>query len=136
MGADGYGDIKRKIRKLKQSEKIIRRLDSDAGLVWTDFFTVKYPPKVLAAMDRQAYKDVVAEFYYGVYYKYCAENSASMQDMYDPEVLSRLGLPPDADARMIKSRFRELAKRFHPDAGGDDADFIALKKDYDSLYIR
>ena len=33
--------------------------------------------------------------------------------------LSVLGLPPNATPQQIKRRYRALAKRYHPDRGGD-----------------
>lgn len=34
--------------------------------------------------------------------------------------LQTLGLPPDADAKTIKSKYRELVKRYHPDKNPDN----------------
>ena len=135
MSRTSLGEAKRKIRKLKQTEQKIRRVEigSGAALVWDDFFTVKYPAASVAEMDRQTYKTVVEEFFYNVYYRYFSENPAGAVGIYDPEILSRLGLRPDADMRMIRAKFRELAKLYHPDAGGDGADFIKLMDDYKNL---
>jgi len=129
----GRDEAKRKLRKLKQIEKKIRRVGTDAkpDLVWNDFFTVKYPLDIVAAMDRETYKRVVEEYFYYVYYRLDRENNTGA--FYDPEILSRLGLPPFAGEDMIRARFRELAKLYHPDAGGSAADFIKLKENYDDL---
>lgn len=35
------------------------------------------------------------------------------------QALALLGLPPNATPEQIKRRYRALAKRFHPDCGGD-----------------
>ena len=35
------------------------------------------------------------------------------------QALATLGLPPSATADQIKRRYRYLAKRYHPDRGGD-----------------
>lgn len=40
---------------------------------------------------------------------------------------SFLGLPSDASDLEIHSRYRELAKKYHPDAGGTVEDFVFLK---------
>lgn len=37
-----------------------------------------------------------------------------------------LGLPPTASQEQVKAAYRRLARRLHPDAGGDDAAFRAL----------
>src|SRR5205807_9038903 len=54
-------------------------------------------------------------------------------DLYDPALLSLLGLPAYASAQELKSRFRELAKRYHPDCGGDSEKFIELMDVYEKL---
>jgi len=125
-------EIKHKLRELKKLEKKIRRVD-DAGLVWNDFFRTKYPPENIAAMDRTAYKKVVEEYFYYVYYKFYTDNPASGVVVKDPAVLARLGLLPDASDTAVKAKFRELAKIHHPDAGGSGADFVRLIDDYKRL---
>src|ERR1700730_10600195 len=35
------------------------------------------------------------------------------------QALAVLGLPPDATSQQIKRRYRQLAKKHHPDRGGD-----------------
>jgi hypothetical protein len=42
-----------------------------------------------------------------------------------------LGLSPAATKADIKRRFRELARRHHPDMGGDAKQFVLVKKAYD-----
>lgn len=44
-----------------------------------------------------------------------------------------MGLPPDATTGTIKSKFRELAKKYHPDLGGDSGKFIELMNTYRKL---
>ena len=44
-----------------------------------------------------------------------------------------MGLAPDASATDIKRRFRELAKKYHPDSGGDQSKFIELMENYHKL---
>lgn len=39
-----------------------------------------------------------------------------------------LGLKRDASTSEIEAKFRELAKRHHPDVGGDPAQFVAIKR--------
>jgi len=146
MNVYALNDTKRKLRQLKKLEQKIRRAGSNTGtgdsrpapeldLVWNDFFLKKYPAETVAKMDRETYKKIIEEYFYYVYYKTHAENSDGGV-FYDPEILSRLGLPPGADADMVKQKFRELAKLYHPDAGGDASDFINLKKNYDELSKR
>ncbi|HLB45697.1 MAG TPA: J domain-containing protein [Anaerolineales bacterium] len=53
--------------------------------------------------------------------------------VYDPQLLSLLGSSPQADIAEIKKRFRDLAKRYHPDLGGDGEKFIELMETYERL---
>ena len=136
-------EIKRKLRQLKQAEVKIRFggvLKPGAALIWDGFFDLRdgvekggYSLAALAAMDKNAYKRVVDEFFSYVYYEYYKENGITNIRAYDPDVLSSLDLPFDAAEGDIKRRFRELAKEYHPDTGGDAAKFIALMEAYKKL---
>jgi len=44
------------------------------------------------------------------------------------EALRVLGLGPEADARTVRRRFRELARERHPDRGGDPSAFAELRR--------
>ena len=44
-----------------------------------------------------------------------------------------LGVPRTATADEIKKAFRKLARKHHPDAGGDEAKFKELNEAYDCL---
>ncbi len=130
--------LKRKLRQLKRIEIKIRFPGQPAPpghrLVWNEFFStkvtddgaVKYPLKRLLEMDRQGQKQVFEEYFYRVYFRHYEERGLTIADVYDPTLLSLLGLPPQAGIQDIKARFRELAKRYHPDHGGDSEKFIEL----------
>jgi hypothetical protein len=75
----------------------------------------------------------INEYFCHVYFKYYKENGISTEEMYDSSLLSRLGLPLDASIDLIKSRFRELAKKHHPDTGGEGSVFIELIEIYKKL---
>lgn len=133
--------IKHKIRRLKRQEMYYRYGStsiSGGELVWDIFFNTngngqaKYTLDQLAAMDREAYRQVVDEFFFHVYYRIYKE-TFPCGGMFDPELLSQFGLPPDADEEAVKKKFRELAKRLHPDAGGDHEQFITLMSRYKRL---
>ncbi len=155
-GVGAIDETKRKLRKLKKLEIKIRfggpynaaNLDADSimrsnhiKLVWDEFFSigdgrrapVKYRLEDVAAMDREEYKSVLDEFFFNVYYRYYTENGITAAQLYDPELLGWMGLAPDASAEDIKRRFRELAKKYHPDAGGDSGKFIELMENYHKL---
>jgi hypothetical protein len=155
-GQERLDEIKRKLRKLKKLEIRIRfggpfhaanygmdttSKGSRARLVWDIFFGsgdkggpgAKYRLEDLAAMDREAYKNVMDEFFFNVYYRYYTESGITGARLYDPGILDWMGLPPDAGAEDIKKRFRELAKKYHPDTGGNSSDFIRLMENYHKL---
>lgn len=46
------------------------------------------------------------------------------------QALDVLGLPRDASLSEIRQRYRELAKRHHPDTGGDAQQFILVNEAY------
>ncbi len=156
LDAGSADETKRKLRKLKKLEIKIRfgssghAVNLNAGsitnsgcvkLVWDDFFSigdrgrtsVKYRLEDVAAMSRDEYKNVLDEFFYNVYYRYYTENGITSAQLYDPELLGWMGLAPDASAADIKRRFRELAKKYHPDTGGDGSKFIELMENYHKL---
>lgn len=121
-------------------------------LIWDGFFEVndkpvrgeaalsgagkgkaRYSLGEIAAMSREEYRNVIDEFFFNVYYKYYTENGITGARLYDPEILGRMGLPADAGAEDVKRRFRELAKKYHPDVGGNETVFIELMENYRKL---
>ncbi len=153
----GYIDIdeiKRKIRKLKKLEMKIRfgnavffdgkqgfKKDHCADLVWDEFFDlhpqcnkkVRFSLRSLTSMNKEELKSVIREFFFSVYYRYYKENGIVNVHLYDPQLLAQMGLPYDADNDLIKKKFRELAKKYHPDTGGDSIKFIELMENYKKL---
>ena len=137
-------DVKRRVRKLKKLEIKIRfsgEVIPGAALVWDRFFDLsgspvgnaKYTYSMLSALGRDEYKSIVDEFFAYVYYEFYLENGIGGTGAYDPSALALIGLPPNADERDIKKRFRELAMKYHPDKGGAAADFIELMRTYERL---
>lgn len=146
-------EIKRKIRKLKKIEVKIRfgssgfsesgfsKRINNVKLVWDDFFDLnevykghsRYSLAQLASMGKDALKNGISEFFFNVYYIYYKENGIVNTSLYDPDILTQFGLPYDADIDTIKKKFRELAKKYHPDTGGDTAKFIELMETYKKL---
>lgn len=49
------------------------------------------------------------------------------------QALAVLGLPPDATRQQIKRRYRELAKKYHPDRGGDQKEMRRIIAAYELL---
>jgi hypothetical protein len=151
-----YDEIKRKLRKLKKMEIRIRFSNSfdysehnealfakphNATLVWDEFFDLheactgnaKYSIIELAEMNKDEFKNVVSEFFFYIYYRFYKENGIVNVNLYDPDLLTQMGLPIDADSTAVKKKFRELAKKYHPDTGGDSAKFIELMENYKKL---
>ena len=50
-----------------------------------------------------------------------------------PDYYQTLGVPRTATADEIKKAFRKLARKHHPDAGGDEAKFKELNEAYEVL---
>jgi hypothetical protein len=48
-----------------------------------------------------------------------------------PPCLAALGLTADAAADEVRVAFRRLAWSTHPDAGGDERDFVRLRRNYE-----
>ena len=142
--ASAEDQLKRKLRQLKKIELAIRfkgRLrPENPPLVWDLFFSTRARPQPakysllqLSEMGREEQKQVFDEYFYRVYFQYYAENGLTAADVHDPQLLSLLGLPPYAGLADIKKRYRELAKRHHPDHGGDAEKFIELLSTYEKL---
>ncbi len=49
------------------------------------------------------------------------------------QALAILGLPPNATPQQIKRRYRALAKRYHPDRGGDQRQMQKIIAAYELL---
>ena len=49
------------------------------------------------------------------------------------QALTVLGLPPNATRQQIKRRYRALAKRYHPDRGGDQQQMQRIIAAYELL---
>lgn len=138
-------DIKLKLRQLKHLEEKIRfdgKAPPGGKLVWARFFDIhdvthghaKYSLEKLSAMSKEEYRSVIEEYFAYMYYELYKDSSAeSLGGHYDPEILVKLGLPHDAAEHDIKRKFRELAKKYHPDTGGDAAKFVELIETYRQL---
>ena len=138
-------DIKRKLRDLKKFELYARSISPEEAtrkkLVWDQFFStkdensksVRFSIAKLCKMSHEQRKEAFDEYYYYVYYKLFEESGLHYAGAYDPSLLAFLGLPPDAEEESIKKRFRELAKKYHPDHGGDKDKMIELIDAYDKL---
>ena len=143
-------ELKQKIRMLKKLELMFRYGFSkeyidhhlttqqleQLTLVWKEFFDLnnsgnskaKYSYSALEKLDKEQMKQVFGEFWFMVCYRMYQENGLQTMDVQNPELLTYLGLPFDADQAAIRRRFRELCKTCHPDGGGDTKEFIELMK--------
>ena len=87
----------------------------------------------LLQMDHEELKAAIDEYFFRVYFQNYQEQGLAQADVYDPQLLSLLGLPPYAGIAEIKQRFRALAQQYHPDHGGDAELFIELVSVYERL---
>jgi hypothetical protein len=136
-------ELKRKIRQLKKLELKIWSSQTalPSVLVWDTFFELgshtekraKYSLDMLLCMDRAELKDAINEFFFSIYYRLYKENGLAAAPIYDPEILTQLGLPFNSDYNTVKKKFRELALKYHPDVGGDADKFIELMDTYKRL---
>jgi len=138
-------DLKHKLRHFKKLENQIRFRNSQQPqrkkYIWDKYFStndenstkVKYNMNCLCKMKPEEFKAVIDEYFYEVYYEYYKEIGYPDSGLYNLELLERLGLPVDSSLEAIKSRYRELAKKYHPDTGGDSVKFIELVEIYKKL---
>lgn len=137
--------LKRKLRELKKHEKRIRfsydPVSSTKSYIWNDYFstksindlTVKYPLWKLSRLSKEELKEVYEEYFYSVYFQRYKESGLRIDDIYDLDILSVFDLPPGASTDDIKKKFRELAKKYHPDHGGDNNKMIEILNAYHKL---
>ena len=141
-------EVKRKLRKLKRLECMLRnsgQLKNCPVSVWDSFFDLsgseiktkkaRYDLFTLCAMSHDRLKTVIDEYWAYVYGELFQENLLQGRLFYDRDALIQLGLPFEADEAAVKKRFRELAKIYHPDVGGDSAKFIELMNLYRRLIV-
>lgn len=138
-------ELKRKLRELKKLEITIRfsnrKPTPREKLVFDSFFNTKdsdikkskYSILQLSKMSHGELKEVIDEYFYNVYFEYYRENGITLNDQYDPTLLSLLELPMGATLEDIKGQFRKLALKYHPDKGGDSERFIELVDIYKKL---
>ena len=137
-------ELKRKLRKLKKFENTVRLQNSigeNIPLVWDKYFnlhetgksTALYTLSELVVLDKDEYKTVIDEFFARVYYEVYVHKGIIDAPIYDPVLLEKLGLSAVANEADLKKKFRELAKKHHPDTGGDAEKFIELMKVYKEL---
>lgn len=123
------------------SFKFINGAKDNINLVWDQFFDlkdeaskkVKYSINRLLSMTKDEFKEVINEYFYHVYYWYSRDRGITDPSIIDTEILTYLGLSITADYDEIKRKFRELAKAYHPDNGGDSTKFMEMMEKYKEL---
>ena len=138
-----YENLKRKLRELKKLEVKIRFKNQNVqtALVFNEFFDantadskkVMYSLEKLDKMSKEQYKEVISDFFFCMYLQFYKENGILPPSVFDPGILRQMDLGPEADRDAVKKRFRQLAKTYHPDVGGDSEKFIELMEMYNNL---
>jgi len=133
--------IKKIIRNLKTEET--RMISGLLGidtvsfpLIWNQYFELKKPYKgkakynldELIKMDKIVFQQVINDYFNSI-----------LKNIYKEEVINELypifNLPENSDIDTVKKRFRELAKKMHPDTGGTHEGFIALSQAYENFLL-
>ncbi len=146
MKKEKIDKIKRMIRKLKKEEvRIIRAIygidDVACALIWKQFFDLKKPYKEhvkynldqLVDMRDIALQQVLEEYYKTIFKKYYKDSISPKANTTNQRLLQVLELPTNASVDEIKKQFREMAKKTHPDTGGNNEDFITINEAYQEL---
>lgn len=84
------------------------------------------PPKSIAAILWKMLRVSVETFWH-------SSVNPARPLMQRQQALSVLGLPPNATPQQIKRRYRALAKRHHPDRGGDQQQMQRIIAAYEYL---
>ena len=136
-------ELKKKVRQLKKQEIAKRSVYGlvPKHLIWHTYFSdkalvdlsVTYDLQKLLTMDHMNRKDIFEAFFLAVYIQHYKENGFSIASTYDATLLAKLNLPATATIDDIKSRFRELAQKHHPDKGGNPKIFMDLLAAYEGL---
>ena len=138
-------DLIKQLRKLKKAECKVRfgttSVENTSTLVWSRLFDdkdacnkeVDYNMNLLMCMTHDQRKEVYNLFYYQVYYTYYNKTGQSVFNLYDPKLLSKIGLMPNASKSDVKRQLRRLVKDLHPDNGGDQEAFIDMMATYEKL---
>lgn len=149
--SDGRDGLKRRLRSLKKLEYEIRfgrAANVSPGdrprLVWDRFFSLDagknkgalYNIDLLAVMDRSALTIVIEEYLRAVCERAYGRAGVEPDFGEGAAAYEVLGLAEGADRETIRARYRELAKKYHPDVGGTDEAFIAIKAAVDNLLKR
>jgi hypothetical protein len=139
-------ELKQKLRALKKNEKRLRKKEClgvlEEELVWGKFFetrtmvcdNVKYTLKELMTLKQEERKEIFDEYFFQVFYQILQDSGLNFGSVsFNPELLAVLNLPIDAEADDIKKKFRTLAKKHHPDHGGEEEKMIEIIDAYNKL---
>ena len=143
----GVATLKRKLCQLKKLEIRLRfkghPVPLKTRLLWETYFlthetelhAIKSPLSWLSQLIHVELKAVFDDFFYQLFFQVLAGDNKTMPT-FDPNLLAELGLPAYVGMDRIKGRFRVLAKRHHPDLGGDAEKFIEFKQIFGSMLKR
>lgn len=138
MTSSNTDKIKRTIRNLKKEETRmicdLLKIDTVSfPLVWDQYFELKKPYKgkakytldELIVMSKIEFEQVIDDYFNSILKLYKKEDFIDLYPI--------LNIPRNSDMETVKRRFRELAKKMHPDTGGSHEDFITLSQAYENF---
>lgn len=117
----GHSRIIRKHRIAKKTKKRIYVLEREGE-------------EKTFVLDRHKMETEGSDYNHGqweVFYSEEGLNEILANEGRPPLCFEALGLESDATEADVKKAYKAKAKELHPDAGGNEADFIRLKKSYD-----
>jgi len=109
---------------MNRRDEILKRMQKDAR----DYLNITLEELLMSMMGKST--ESLLGFLTGAF-----KGTAAPQGFQVPleNAYRILGLDPSASDEEIKERYRELAKRLHPDAGGTDALFGILQMAYEQI---
>ena len=112
---------------MNRRDEILKRMQKDAG----DYLNITLEELLRSLMRGAALESLISFFM-----RTSEGAAASMPQGFQIPLENAyriLGLDPSASDEEVKKRYRELAKKLHPDVGGTDALFAILQMAYEQI---
>lgn len=99
------------------------------NLVEDNLQAIRLTVAALRGLERWGAKEMVDAAFRG--FKALPEAAGGEYSETDEQWFEILGVDSDADKETIKKAYREKAKLYHPDIGGDEAEFARIRKAFE-----